>query len=1436
MKNKISKLSAIALALSLMISAIAIGTEGSVYADTQNGFTISMGTDGESAEFSAFCTENGFSMLPGGRFALSVYDMKTGDEVYYYNKKTGLTQRFRVTDVTDTAVELMFTDHLNEMEQVNVSNINRNGFAQTGFLSKYSNWAMNGEGKKYFYGAITDEQRGALITRRYEYSFILNGETVFGQGGGEKRTTAFDSANAVFGPISIKNAESRYKTYDNARAILNVGQPYFTSTMAGYMELITISGYHYDKGEFAWIVNADGSISAKQWSGSSARSGYPYENAMTAYVIPTFQIDKKKWEECSKGYLCESAILKAQSMTYSGIAPSANLGFYNNNATERNLALLESTDVLTCPYDGVDLGDIPVNKTIKLPYYNASGVKYNTNSSRKLYISAVIIADNTVKYYGRLAEAESKQGEVALTVPSGLKPGEKYYLLLFEENASSLDNNTMTRPQIMRFTAVATDNYAVDTQEFEGTFEGVAYKGFYSIGYDSTLGKDIKYADNVYVTSGAEHLIEGGILKIPSTITVNGAEYRINSIGEGTYEKPFVPRDTDFTGISIPGTVKEIKPYAFYDSRIKELNIDATAISIGTGAFSKCKGLRVAGIKILSGKIGNRAFYGDNSLETINLSGNITVGKESFLSCKSLNSVIVKALSGTIKSGAFRGSAITELYLPNTVTADEYSFGDCQSLKVVETDMTTLKNNVFFNCAAISRIVFDDNVESVRENWGGYYDRGSAGRRKAERRFIYVKNPHTDFYFAKYGTGADMGVFSSLGARSASDYYYDYMRDVTMFYNKTSYPVEEGYSSNWSMENDKIYTEPGSDHRVYMNPTAMADNFLSAGKVYYDAGMYRTGKTGSRETDYALNVTFERADASTDAWAKALYEGRASYVPKSYQTGIKASFSGVVRAGGEIDKRRFNVSPVYSDAVITNEVYAENDFYIIKSADYNSIAEEDKTKEYFSGILGLIKASELPEGAEKEYEDVVVVAFSDEKMFAETVKIPVAARNTSLKPTEEFGTDKALENAIVSIREEKENISHELESKNEELLNVKDSLSAVTEQLDETTALLDEANTRVAEYESGLADKDDFIAELEAKIEEKESRITELEAGIIDTDGRIAELESEVEGKDGRITELESKLEEKDARITELESEVEEKDAQITELERNIREHKCETSDKNDAAPVDNSPGDNSGSVSSGSGSGNVASLSEYMSLYTQLYDYRQKVTDMESKNASLKSEVSSLNSDITGLSGEINGLNSMITGLNGEISGLREEILDVKNTDFNAPYAREDFPEGDTEYSVSGYNEPVSDPEYSVNYENQPYPYYDRFEFETSDEKETETESIQNTVNPVHVHIADTTLSDRARIVKMGEGKAKERSNDEEEKITKIVPSKSGDIEEAMPEKPVKTSPERRLIHADVTVAAKGISIVALILAGYALIIKRNRKKHYETLKSFLE
>ena len=127
----------------------------------------------------------------------------------------------------------------------------------------------------------------------------------------------------------------------------------------------------------------------------------------------------------------------------------------------------------------------------------------------------------------------------------------------------------------------------------------------YDVKVDGIYYNLISKGKTAEVTYGGEKY--RGKVVIPSSITVEGKEYTVTSIGIGAFYGC-----SDLTSITIPNSVT----------------------SIGESTFSGCNGLTSVTIPNSVTSIGNSAFSGCSGLTSITIPNSVTsIGSGTFLSC-----------------------------------------------------------------------------------------------------------------------------------------------------------------------------------------------------------------------------------------------------------------------------------------------------------------------------------------------------------------------------------------------------------------------------------------------------------------------------------------------------------------------------------------------------------------------------------------------------------------------------------------------------------------------------------------------------------------------------------------------------------------------------------------------------------------------------------
>jgi sorbitol-specific phosphotransferase system component IIA len=201
------------------------------------------------------------------------------------------------------------------------------------------------------------------------------------------------------------------------------------------------------------------------------------------------------------------------------------------------------------------------------------------------------------------------------------------------------------------------------------------------------------------------------VADIPSSITVNGAKYRVTSIGARAFEGR-----SDITYLSLQYSIKSIGEYAFIDCgsnmTVNIANLEAWCkMELGNEHSSP---LSSAGKVLLYDvettsisipetvtSIGKYTFYQCKSLTSLYISGSVTsIGSSAFEDCTGLTSVTLSEGLTSIGGSSFEGcKGLTSITIPSTVTSIALNaFKDCSSLNNITSEIQqpfAINENVF---------------------------------------------------------------------------------------------------------------------------------------------------------------------------------------------------------------------------------------------------------------------------------------------------------------------------------------------------------------------------------------------------------------------------------------------------------------------------------------------------------------------------------------------------------------------------------------------------------------------------------------------------------------------------------------------------------------------------------------------------------------------
>ena len=446
-----------------------------------------------------------------------------------------------------------------------------------------------------------------------------------------------------------------------------------------------------------------------------------------------------------------------------------------------------------------------------------------------------------------------------------------------------------------------------------------------------------------------------GAITVPKTLTYEGTEYTVTSIGSYAFYGC-----SSLTSVSLPSTVTSIGTYAFYNctslesveglsstsltsisshafrgcTSLTSVSLPSTVTSIGESAFHGCTSLTSVGDLSSTSltSIGNCAFYSCLSLTSVgDLSSTslTSIGASAFYNCTSLTSVSLPSTVTSIGISAFSNcSSLTSISLPSSLTSiGTCAFYGCLALTSVgdlsSTSITSIGQSAFYGCTSLASISLPSTVTSI----GGYAFSGCTGMETVK---IYA--PSLETY------GSDVFATSSSDASLISG-----LKVCVLPYSLSTYA--EGWSGNFSI------LRPFHDRSI--------GSSLGATTVClpYDAAI-PDGCTAYKVTGGTVNgtVTLEAAEDSLIADVPYIVEltdgGDVCFYGNNNDTPTEIKATAAAETDTYTD---YVMKGVYTDET----VYAPKGSYVLQNQDsygtaFYYVANADKIKVgQFKGYISL---------------------------------------------------------------------------------------------------------------------------------------------------------------------------------------------------------------------------------------------------------------------------------------------------------------------------------------------------------------------------------------------------------------------------------------------------------------------------------------------------
>lgn len=608
-----------------------------------------------------------------------------------------------------------------------------------------------------------------------------------------------------------------------------------------------------------------------------------------------------------------------------------------------------------------------------------------------------------------------------------------------------------------------------DTTGWTDRDEDVDEIGFHTY-TDSTTNIEWKYKCNddgniqyLYTTGNVEKIIsDGHVLLVPSTI--NGIQ--VIGIGGGTNDGggtviPFIPTtgenaNNTWTSIYIPSSVSIINDGAFEANKASaSIVIPGTVRRIGVDAFKGSKITSVIFNDANSLYLNTQSFAEIPTLTKVSFRGNgVTLGQRSFANDTGLTTVDIP--NGTKFVGAEQNSQ-----------NDSFAFQGTTGLTLVKIDTDTVYSNIFSANKNLSKVIFGDNVNTVKYDWSGTATSNADTEAATVARTTYSLNAETVFEMDKTSGGSPFGYANSLTVIGKNK---DINGDSNA-YNNTADPVKA--------------------------------------KIAYLATYYTTNnevKGYAKGTGSSITITAEGDPSSNNGVTETV---------TNEQTGIEAYYKGVIFTGKKLDKSKMTVYKMFD--TLKNGLYETTDFYVLRTNDANTLLAVDNTNEknaggkyvatYTDDIIAsfeekdsiTINDTDLAAGTvdvkvvvlQKDENGKIYIDHSNGHViaFVYTVAVPVKAYTAENDFFENYGSYSSVINTVNSLKE--------------------------------TNATL---NSNIANLESQISEKNTQISDLNAQISQAEGDISTLQSQKAALEQQKQALEADKESLQKDLDDASQKL------------------------------------------------------------------------------------------------------------------------------------------------------------------------------------------------------------------------------------------------------------------------------------------------------------------------